>query len=266
MLKSAGSPQDNASQTYSNPTFTGTVTAPQVSGIEIVLAKWGVPVILGSSGTMGNNGAVSGMTALPKTYSGGAWMYFLANVITGSNAAGFYWFVGSSTTAGTVYNSTWDGTGIPTLGTTTAFVSTGPGAYAGVATGEITAATITIPANALGPNGWLKGVFSVTNNTAAGNKIFRLRYSGGAGTQIINETVSTNATGYVAWEMMNTGVAGQQMHLARRGNATAMGMIGNVYTSVDSTASATAVLTLEKATATNHIIWDAGLVTVAYGA
>lgn len=248
-----------------NPTFTGTVTASQVSGIEIVLAKWGVPVILASSGSMANNGAISAMTALPATYSGGAWLYLPANAIQAGSAAGFYWFVASSTTAGTVYNSTWDGSGIPAVGTTTAFVSTGPGAFTGIAAGEFTAATVTVPAGALGPNGSIRADLQVSFNTAAGNKIFRARYSGGAGTGI-GITASTAAVTQGSVVLRNQGVANRQVGSCSFSGAGGLLASAESFMSVDTTASTTIVLTLEKATATNHAIWHGGTVLLAYGA
>lgn len=247
-----------------NPTITGTVTATEVSGIERVVASWGVPVILGSSGTMGDNGAVSGMTALPTTYSGGCWMYFVANAIDGSNAAGFYWFVASSTTAGTVYNSTFDGESVPAAGTATAFVSTGPGAYNGVATGEILAATVAIGAGDIGPNGTLRADFKGTNNTAAGNKIFRVDFGG---TDVVSATLTTNAGGEGFVRIVNAGVANRQIGYGfiMNGASAITNGAAQTYSSVDTNTAATSLtFTLEKATATNHAIWENGTVKIAY--
>ena len=79
--------------------------------------------------TMGNNGALSTLPVLPTTYSGGAFIYMPANAIFAGSAAGWYWFVASATTAGTVYNNAYTG-GDPKAAvpaTPTPFVSTGPG-------------------------------------------------------------------------------------------------------------------------------------------
>jgi hypothetical protein len=254
-----------ADQTISNPTITGTVTASQVTGIPVVLAKWGVPVILASSGTMGNNGAVSAMTALPTTYSGGAWLYLPANAIQAGSSAGFYWFKGSSTTAGTVYNSTFDGLSVPGLGTETAFVSTGPGAFTGISSGEIVAATVTVPAGAIGPNGLLDVWLDGANNTAAGNKIFRVRYSGGAGTIVFTSTRATDSFISGNARIRNTGVTGAQKYGSLANANGGVAAAGTAYAAVDTTVATTAVLTLEKATATNHAILDGGNAFVVYG-
>jgi hypothetical protein len=248
-----------------SPTITGTVTANQVTGIPVVLAKWGVPVILASSGTMGNNGAVSAMTALPTTYSGGAWLYLPAGAVAAGEpaAAAFRWFKASSTTAGTVYNSSWDGTGVPPLGTETAYVTTGPGAFTGVAAGEITAATVTLPAGAMGPNGRLRFALDFNHNTAAGNKFARVKFGG---TSIAAQTFSTTAFTAGEIEVMNMGVADRQRSPASF-EANAAGSLAGAltFTSIDTASAVTILFTLEKATATNHVIWDGAAIEVIYG-
>ena len=244
------------------------VTAQNL-GTPYVLAKWGVPVALASSGSMADNGAVSAMTALPATYSGGIWLYYPAGAVAAGvpAAASFLWTVMSTTQAGTVYNSTWDGLGVPAVGTTTAFATTGPGAFTGVATGEIVAATVTVPAGAIGPNGSLLTDFLVANNTAAGNKIFRVRFSGGAGTILMSATASTGGAGIGQASVYNGGTAAVQ----KGGGVVVVGSnavlgTGPVYPAVDTTAATTLVYTLEKATATNHAILESAVVRLVYGA
>jgi hypothetical protein len=213
---------------------------------------------------MGNNGAVSAMTVLPTTYAGGAWLYLPANAIQAGSAAGFYWFVASSTTAGTVYNSTWDGSGIPALGTTTAFVSTGPGAFTGIATGEITAATVTVPAGAMGPNGRLRLALDFNHNTAAGNKFARVKFGG---TSIAAQTFSTTAFTSGEIEVVNLGVANRQRCPATfEANAAASLAGALTFTTIDTDSAVTILFTLEKATATNHVIWDGAAIELIYGA
>jgi hypothetical protein len=234
-----------------------------VGSFPIVLAKWGVPVILASSGTMGNNGAVSAMTALPITYSGGAWLYLPANAIQAGSAAGFYWFVASSTTAGTVYNSTFDGTSVPGAGTATAFVSTGPGAFAGIAAGEILVATVTIPAGSMGPNGFLELNGEAQNNTAAGNKTFRVDFGG---TDLFQVVATTNSAGPVGIHIRNKGLATRQHGTGFTAVGTQVLTSGLSYSSADSANAVSLTFTLEKATATNHATWEGMTVKVVYGA
>jgi hypothetical protein len=251
-----------ADATLSNPTITGTATVTQVSGIERVVAKWGVPVILASSGTMGNNGAVSAMTALPLTYSGGAWLYLPANAIQAGSSAGFYWFVASSTTAGTVYNSTFDGLSVPAPGTTTAFVSTGPGAFTGIAAGEIVAATVAIGAGDIGPSGVLTVEAEATNNTAAGNKTFRMDLGG---TDVFSVVLSTTMGGSAWARIRNRGSAAVQVANGALQQGSGFSQSAIVAGAVNTANAASLALTLEKATATNHAIWEGGTVKIAYG-
>src|ERR1043165_8686523 len=121
-----------------------TSTAP------VGLSTSGIPFIKASSGTMGNNCAISAMTALPRTFSGGAYLWLPAGAIAAGvpAAASWYWFVASSTTAGTCYNSTYT-SGTPTAGTLTAFSTTGPGAFTGSAS-AMPGPSLTGPASTLG--------------------------------------------------------------------------------------------------------------------
>src|ERR1700693_852831 len=90
-----------------------------------------IPMILPSSGTIGNNGALSALTALPTIYAN-AYLYFPAGAIVAGSLAGLYYCIMSSTTAGTIYNNTYDTTlGVmPTIpANPVPFVTPGPGAY-----------------------------------------------------------------------------------------------------------------------------------------
>lgn len=137
-----------------------------------MISQSGVPFILPSSGSMANNGVLSGIVALPMTFSAGAWIYMPANAIQAGSAAGWYWFVASGTTGGTVYNNTYTSSdpqaSIPT--TPTAFTSTGPGAYTQVVT-IIDAAQFSLPGGALGANGLLRNSYSCAMSATASNKV-----------------------------------------------------------------------------------------------
>lgn len=129
-----------------------------------VIGQTGIPMILPSSGSIGNNGALSGITALPAVYDA-CYMYFPANAIVAGSVAGMYFVDMSSNTAGTIYNNVYTG-GTPTIpASPTAFATTGPGAYT-----QTTSATevlsYTVPAGAMGVNGRLeiRGRMSFPNN------------------------------------------------------------------------------------------------------
>lgn len=146
------------------------------------LSQSAVPFIMPSSGSMGNNGALTMTTALPNAYLGGGFIYLPANAISVGSAAGWYWYVGTTTTTGTVYNNTYTSgpvkQSIPS--TPTAFVTTGPGAYtqSTSVTADFDGPKITVPANSIGANGSLElySLFTVPNN--ANTKPVAIKESG----------------------------------------------------------------------------------------
>lgn len=75
--------------------------ADQSLGLPLSLAQSGVPVVLPSSGTITSGGAITLLTALPATYSGGAWIYLPAGAVVGGSA-GLYYCLFSSATVGAV--------------------------------------------------------------------------------------------------------------------------------------------------------------------
>ncbi|MGZ8442542.1 MAG: hypothetical protein ACXWXZ_04000 [Candidatus Binatia bacterium] len=144
-----------------------------MSGGWIGLAKRGIPVIVPSSGSIGDNGALTGITAMPLAAGDTAYLYFPANAIAAGSAAGLYYTVMSSTTAGTIYNNAYtSGDPLPPA-TPTAFATTGPGAYTQTTGAAITVRSHTIPGGLLGKNGeiFAKGLQAVPNN--ANNKTTR---------------------------------------------------------------------------------------------
>lgn len=114
------------------------------------LLEIAVPILLPSSGSFGNNGALTGIAALDVILVNG-YLYFPAGAIFAGSLAGLYYFAGSSTTAGTVYNNVYSGLGQPTIpATPTPFVCTGPGAYTQSSAVDILLCSVNIPAGALG--------------------------------------------------------------------------------------------------------------------
>jgi hypothetical protein len=111
-----------------------------------------IPVILPSSGSIGNNGALTLTTALPAIFTR-AYMYFPANAISAGSAAGLYYVVMSSTTAGTIYNNTLTSGEATIPSSPTAFATTGPGAYTQTTASDITLALFTLYGGTLGDRG-----------------------------------------------------------------------------------------------------------------
>lgn len=221
-----------------------------------VLAQSGFPMILPSSGTIGNNGALSGLTALPTTYAQ-CYMYFPANAIAAGVAAGLYYVVMSSTTAGTIYNNTYTG-GVPEApASPTAFVTTGPGAYTQTTGADVTLVSISLPGGSLGNNGAfsVKGLCSLTNNADA--KTLRCKFGG---TNVISTSVVSTAAWSIDKTIRNRGVQTSQVCASTNLSSDSVGSMGSnatSFTAIDSSAASTIVISGQLVSvATNNFILE----------
>lgn len=217
-----------------------------------VIGQTGIPMILPSSGSIGNNGALSGITALPAVYDA-CYMYFPANAIVAGSVAGMYFVDMSSNTAGTIYNNVYTG-GTPTIpASPTAFVTTGPGAYT-----QTTSATevlsYTVPANAMGVNGRLevRGRMSCPNN--ANSKSCVAAFADVSTLTFINNGVTTNLGVEFGNTIQNRGSAAVQV-----ANATSFGNLGQTGTAalrgtVDTTLAQPVRFKLVVAVATDYAL------------
>lgn len=211
-----------------------------------ILSQSGIPFILPSSGTMGNNGALTALTALAQTYSDGCYMYFAAAQIAAGSTAGWYWTVMSSTTAGTVFNNVYT-SGQPTVpSSNTAFATTGPGAITGVTT-SIPAITVSLVGGSMGNNGELTfEMFDVQPNTA-GTKSLNVTLGG---TIFFTNSATTSAAPNSArWIVRNRGRKDRQVyHNAFNGEPTYQaGSVGNQ--SIDTSITQTVTISLQHVTA-----------------
>lgn len=228
--------------------YWGSPTAPTK------LFAFAVPVGIPSNGTIGNNGALSGITALPTTYAA-IYLYFGANVIGAGVAAGFYYCVMSSTTAGTIYNNVLSSGAPVIIGSPTAFITVGPGAYVqSVATQ--TALTLAIAGNTIGATGILDAYHAFALSNTADNKT----YSGSlGGSALLTVAISAQDSTTSRRKIANRGVTNAQVTMT----LASAGAIGStavpVYTSVDTTVSQNYTLTLRLNAnpATNWIILEA---------
>lgn len=226
-----------------------------------VISSSGIPFIKASSGTMGNNGAVSAMTALPRTYSSGAYLWLPAGAIAAGvpASAAWYWFVASSTTAGTVYNSTYT-SGTPVPGTLTAFATTGPGAFTG-STSTVTAVSLTLPANLMGRNGQVWLTSSDTFNNNAGNKAFAMKF--GATNCWAQTTMTTQLSLMATCTITNRGVlTAQTLAYMYSHNGGGTGLVAAVDAAENTAANVTIAFTMSTATATDHAILESYNVNV----
>lgn len=224
----------------------GTITGTNVGDNKIVSA---VPMYVAATGTMANNGAVTLGTAMTRVFNGGLWLHLPASAISAGSSAGWYWTVMSSATVGQVFNSTYT-SGVPRIGTATAFATTGPGAFTGE-TGSVTAMTYSLPANSLGIYGGGEGliIWSGTNN--ANNKTGTINL---AGTAIETLNIVNNIAARNAFEFYNIGTAAMQTVGPTNVNTYygISGATGITQTTIDSTAAISITTTLNKTTATDN--------------
>lgn len=144
---------------YGNAAITsGSITG--VSGVLYDLAHYAIPIVNAGSGSMANNGAVTFTTSIGVTYANAYVLLPAGAIAAGVPASADYYYVQmSSGTVGTVFNNTLsanvDSFGGPTIpASPTAFVTTGPGAFA-AATTATTMLTFVLPASTIGATGRL---------------------------------------------------------------------------------------------------------------
>lgn len=258
VLVTLGSGSSIASATLSSPTLTNPTLSGTVIGAASTLISNGIAFINISSGSIGNNGALSGVTALPRIYAEGAYIRLPAGAIAAGvpAAAAWYWCVFSSTTAGTIYNSTYT-SGIPVVGTQTAFSTTGPGAYTGITT-EVTMIQYDLTAGQMGTNGRVlfENKWTMTNNANAktGNTKF-----GGTGVGVSTGTVLTSLLNVIERpSIQNRGSASVQIGSVANSGFFGIGSSGSgiTYLAINTAAAVTISRTSTKATATDNIILE----------
>lgn len=200
----------------------------------VPLLQTAIPFILNSGSiNMGNNGVFTGMTALNTTYPN-AYTYWPVDTIAVGVAAGWYYTVFSSTSAGTVYNNRYT-SGKPTVpASPTAFATTGPGAVTQTLT-AITGPQITLPGGSMGPNGRLDLTqLILTNNTASSRSIAtRL-----GGINLVSATLTGSTIVSDVWQRAdNAGVSSRQLlrNTAAFGQSTTAPAYGSVNTATDQT-------------------------------
>jgi len=185
----------------------------------------GIPMVLPSSGTIGNNGALSGITTIPAgiVYPH-AYVYLPANAISAGSAAGYYYAQFSSATAATLYNNTYV-SGSPSVPSSpTAFVTTGPGAYTQNTAAETAAISVPLAANIVGVSGSIDVNISMACTINANTKIVRVAIDS-TGNQICG--LSAISTGYIRFapSLIAMGVTNRQMCVASM--TTAQGGLGS---------------------------------------
>ena len=216
-----------------------------------------IPFILPSSGTMGNNGALTVTTALQTTYTN-AYVYLPANAIVAGSAAGWYYAVFSSTTLATVYNNTYT-SGTPTIpASPTAFSTTGPGAYTQT-TAQITGITVPVIGNTFGLTGGLNCCFSNALNNSASNKSI-LPYYGSSGFHQGNNITTQYQLIEIAY-IKNRNLTNKQIGYCITSVPGAFaGLLQQ--TTVDSTATQNFALRIQLSNATDYIVVESCILTL----
>jgi|HubBroStandDraft_2_1064218.scaffolds.fasta_scaffold00132_9 hypothetical protein len=219
------------------------------STLPYIMGQSHIPFVLVSSGTMGNNGALSGLTAVAIAYPN-AYVWMPAGAISSGSLAGWYYATFSTTQAATVFNNTYT-SGTPTIpGSPTAFVTTGPGAYTQTTGSNIAAYTLAIAGNAIGVNGTVLLSGLRTNNNSAGAKIITGNYGAYAFGTV---SASTGNTGALYGGLSNRGVANVQVPFSNAIISVGNGGAGvaAVFGAIDSTSAQNLVMNLQLATATD---------------
>lgn len=218
------------------------------------IGQSGIPVIIPSSGSMGNNGAITLTTALTTTYPG-CYLYLPANAISAGSAAGFYYAVMSSTTVGTVYNNTYS-SGVPLdPASPTAFSTTGPGAYTQTTAADLTLLNITIPGGAMGKNGLLMCYPEFTFSNSAGVKNLKLLLNA---TTVLTSSPTTTAYNPMRYFFRNKGANNVNMD----NSGVGFGAIATTPTrrTIDTGADFTYKCVGNLAAATDYIVLEANII------
>lgn len=236
------------------------ITAAQALRTPYILAKSTIPMISVSTGSIANNGALTAITALPRTFAN-AYMLFPAGAIAaGVPAAATYYYVQcSSTTACTIFNNPYV-SGVPTIpASPTAFSTTGPGAFTG-STAADTALTFTMPAGTMGANGALRMWTLWGSNNTANAKTAQVKLGA---TAVLSGSL-LSVLGAADFRIItNAGSASSQIG-ANTGFVSGVNTsTGNLTTAAINTgADATISVVMQKATATDNMWLEVGIFEV----
>jgi hypothetical protein len=139
----------------------------------------------------------------------------------------------------------------------------------GAVTTETVLATITIPGGAMGPNGWVQVIATVTVNNNANTKTFNVRAGGTGGTLYYNGGFNTQLFGGVFKHICNANSQTSQKGTSPGG--ANLGIPGSGANAIQTSAVNTAVdwdlvISGQKAVAGDTITLETYQVLVCYGA
>jgi hypothetical protein len=206
------------------------------------------------TGSPTSTNATGYSVSLPRAVPG-AYAYFPAGAISSGSNAGWYWTVMSSTTVGTAYNSVYS-SGKPAVGTTTAFSTTGPGAFTQTTGAYIAGPQATVAAGAMGLNGTIQGSYTGSVNSTANNKVFIPELNGlKVGQMNLSSVTGASSTPFA---VTNQGTASAQIYNPGNGlsgqysNSTG----GVTITSINTASAQTFAFAMNLATATDYMILE----------
>jgi hypothetical protein len=211
----------------------------------------GIAMILQSSGSVGDNGALSGITALPTIFAH-CYMYFPADKIAAGVPAGMYYVQMSSTTVGTIFNNTYTG-GEPTIpDSPTPFVTTGPGAYAQTTSTDITLSSFTLPGGSLGARGSLLILQQADHPANANVKTPKIKIGG---VQVLGANFTTQTMITRPYVLRNRGAENRNVDNQNGGlNDTTTFTAG--YRTLDTSTDLTVLYTANIANAADYFILE----------
>jgi hypothetical protein len=194
--------------------------SPVFVGGSVTWYSAAIPIGVPSSGSIGDNGALTVDTPFPSSYSA-AYLFFPTNAIFAGSAAGLYYTKMQTTQTGTIFNDILVPGNVPIVLTKpTPIVATGPGAYAQI--GDIIPLlTIEMEGNSIGINGCLE-IFSLFSMSSSGNAESQILL----GDTLIQSVVTGNQASLrnIVW-VLNRGVTNQQVFFPS--NSPFLGTSGN---------------------------------------
>ncbi len=226
---------------------------PSLLSVARLLFKSAILFLVAPNGSFGNNGALTLGTSLDASIIQG-YFYFPANAIYSGSAAGLYWTVMSTATAGVVYNNTYS-SGQPIVPVSpTAFSCTGPGSYTQTTGSPITLQSFTIPGNSITKDGGFTIQVGYAQNATSNNKTFQFYYGG----QAIYSNLGTTAVfRYIQRQLLNRGALNAQF-TENAVDAMGPGASSNVpqALSINTAQAQTAYVAVQLSTATDYIGCD----------
>lgn len=149
------------------------------------------------------------------------------------------------------------------------FAQSAVAATIGAVTTETALATISIPAGALGPNGFIELWTWTTVTSNANSKTQYVRLGGAAGTAVVNAAVTTNSAVARLTIIANRNNQSSQVAMAPSGNNSGgMGQFGAAYptAAIDTSAAWDLVISGQKANSADTYTLEAYKLVLHYGA